>query len=205
MSEAVAREFRKLNAEVIYMPTTKLKNVVCANMKDTVPNEDKAEVVYLINCQKHDESYIGHTKKPNKERGYEHNVISHADAHSSKAIYTEDDRTMNTREVQEHGRRSERIRNQPQPDYKVLDRGRRQKLTQGNTAVSQQMVEDHDEGDVTMSILCRERHKYSRQVKEGIWIHRQNPSLNRMLRPDGEKNENFNVPPIYHNLLAKKT
>ena len=97
VSEAVAREFRKFNAEVIYMPTTKLKNVVCANMKDTVPNEDKAEVVYLINCKKHDESYIGHTKKPNKERGYEHNVISHAAAHSSKAIYTEDDRTVSTR------------------------------------------------------------------------------------------------------------
>ena len=66
VSEAVAREFRKLNAEVIYMPPTKLKNVVCANMKDTVPNEDKAEVVYLINCQKHDESYIGHTKNPTR-------------------------------------------------------------------------------------------------------------------------------------------
>jgi len=32
------------------MPSTKIKNIVCVNGQDKVPDEDKAGVVYLDDC-----------------------------------------------------------------------------------------------------------------------------------------------------------
>ena len=49
------------------MPSTKIKNIVCVNGQDKVPDEDKAGVVYLDDCSPHVENYVGQTKKPNRE------------------------------------------------------------------------------------------------------------------------------------------
>jgi hypothetical protein len=45
------------------MPSAKIKDLVCVNGQDRVPDEDKAEVVYLDECEKQGENYVGQTKK----------------------------------------------------------------------------------------------------------------------------------------------
>ena len=83
LSEKVAREFRRVNAEVIYLPSQKIKDVLCVKSKDKVLDLDKAGVLYKVNVQcelpdneKKCEDYIGETKYPTKHRMYEHHVVT---------------------------------------------------------------------------------------------------------------------------------
>ena len=188
-SEKIARELRRHNVEVTYMPTTKIKNVVCVNGQDKVPDEDKAGVVYLDDCSPHSENYVGQTKKPNKERGYEHHVLTSKEATTTRAISFEDQEITSTAT-----RRSQR--NTIRHNYAELDTGSNQRLTPGDTAVSRHIESaNHKKGDVTVKILCRENNKWKRWVKESIWIHRLKPTLNET------KDDSFKLPVIWHDLI----
>jgi hypothetical protein len=76
LSEKIARELRKHDFEVMYIPTTKIKNILCNNMKDLIPDLDKAGVNYDFYCRPHQDDYDGETGRPNKERQYEHGLIT---------------------------------------------------------------------------------------------------------------------------------
>ena len=192
VSEKIAREFRRHNpdTDIIYMPTTKIKDIVCVNGQDKVPDADKAEVVYLDECKIHNENYIGQTKKPNKERSYEHHIVTSKEATSTTAVSFEDLYPTTT-----GIRRSQR--NTIRHDYTELNTGSNQRLTPGNTAVSEHMeATDHNKGDVTVKILCKEPHRFKRWIKESIWIHRMKPSLNKT------NDDSFKLPVIWHDLIA---
>ena len=55
-------------------------------------------------------------------------------------------------------------------------------LTQGNTAFSLHMLEDHDEGDVQISVIGREKNWWIRGVKEALHINRIQPTENEKLK-----------------------
>ena len=181
---------------MVFMPTTKIKDIICTQGQDKVPEEDKAGVVYMTDCMIHTDCYVGQTGKPNKERSYQHGIITHAEATTTKAIEFDD--LTKQREPAPWNlnlRRSERQRNRP--DYAKMHTGGGQKLSPGNSAVSQHMAEEeHDPGDMMVKILCREPNRWKRWVKESIWIHRTQPSLNRTNLED-----QFNLPKIWHNLI----
>ena len=125
-SEKIARELRKHNAEVIYMPTQKLKDVLCSSAKDKVPDLDKAEVIYKVDMKCYidrdptDENYVGETKKATKHRMVEHHVMHRGEANESTA-WT---KIENQNEEDQGLRRSVRIRDKPQPNYREMDQGR---------------------------------------------------------------------------------
>ena len=194
LSEKIAREFRKHNpnTDVIYMPSAKIKDIVCINGQDRVPNADKAEVVYLDECEKHDENYVGQTKKPNKERSYEHHIVTSKEALTTTAISFED-LNPSTEGLRRSQRNIERV------DYAELNTGSNQRLTPGNTAVSEHMeAYDHGKEDMKVKILCREPNRYKRWIKESIWIHRIKPSLNKT------DDDSFKLPIIWHDIIADK-
>ena len=191
LSEKIAREFRKHNpnTDVIYMPSAKIKDLVCVNGQDRVPDEDKAEVVYLDECEKHDENYVGQTKKPNKERSYEHHIVSSKEALTTTAISFED-----LKPSTEGLRRSQR--NVERVDYAELNTGSNQRLTPGNTAVSEHMESyEHVKGEVKVRVLCKEPNKLKRWIKESIWIHRLKPSLNKT------NDDSYKLPVIWHDVI----
>ena len=171
------------------MPTTKIKNIVCVNGQDKVPEEDKAGVVYLDDCSAHSENYVGQTKKPNKERSYEHHILTAKETTTTRAISFDDLHTTSL-----PTRRSQRTTTRH--DYAELDTGSEQRLTPGNTAVSRHMEsEEHKKGDVTVKVHCRENNKWKRWVKESIWIHRLKPTLNQT------DDDSFKLPVIWHDLI----
>ena len=71
--------------KTIHKPSSKIKNILF-NHKDKVNYLDKSEIIYEVNCKKHEETYIGETGGPMKERGYEHRIINHKDSKISHSI-----------------------------------------------------------------------------------------------------------------------
>ena len=64
-------------------------------------------------------------------------------------------------------------------DYKAMDNGSHQRLTVGDTAVSECMaLNDHNEGDIEIKLLDFEPHWKKRLIKETIAISRMKPDLN---------------------------
>ena len=64
-------------------------------------------------------------------------------------------------------------------DYKVLNSGSNQLLSTGDTVVSEHMaLNDHQEGDIRISILDFEQNWFKRTTKETIAINRIKPTLN---------------------------
>ena len=178
-SERIAREFRKLGAEVIYLPTQKLKNILCPSSKDQVPDMDKAGVNYKVNllCKKpipEKENYVGETKQATKQRMYEHHVVHHKEATTSTAWIEEIQTTTNEQGL----RRSQRNANKEKPNYRDMNNGPPMWLTPGNTAVSNHLAEDH-EHEIEVTILGRERNGFRRGVKDAINIKRHKPTLNK--------------------------
>ena len=82
-------------------------------------------------------------------------------------------------------------------NYKKLNDGtsKRHFLTQGNTAFSPHMLEEHDEGDVRISVIGREKNWWRRGVKEALHINRIHPTENKK-DEDGE-GDRFKLANIY--------
>ena len=198
-SERIAREFRNLGAEVIYLPTTKIKDHLCSTGKDTVPDMDKANAIYKVDlpCEtkhaKKDENYVGETAHAVKHRMYEHNIVSHKDSTSSTAW----SRKEETPEADTTGlRRSQRNLGRERPNYKELDRGPPMWLTPGESAVSQHLAEDHNHGKAKVTILGREKSNLRRGIKEAIEIKRHKPTLNK-----NSENDRYKLSPIYDKII----
>ena len=191
LSERIAREFRKHDFEVMYIPTTKIKNILCNNMKDPIPDLDKAGVNYYFNCRPHQDDYDGETGRPNKERQYEHGLITRKQALSSEAI-------LENKEEKQHQatRHSQRLALKEPINYKELSTGSNIKLTTGNTAISEHMaLLEHKPGDVSVKIMRREKDKFKRGVREAINIKKHKPTLNKDLQ------DRFYLQPIYDNII----
>lgn len=167
----------------------KLKTLYVLTARTRYLMKTKQEWYILMTAPPHVENYVGQTKKPNKERSYEHHILTSKEATTTRAISFEDQETTTTAT-----RRSQR--NTIRHNYAELDTGSNQRLTPGDTAVSRHIEStDHKKGDVTVKILCRESNKWKRWVKESIWIHRLKPTLNET------KDDSFKLPVIWHDLI----
>ena len=201
-SERIAREFRTLGAEVIYLPTTKIKDHLCSSSKDRVPEMDKAGVCYKIDIkcdtkpEPTHEDYIGETVHATKHRMYEHNVVSRKQSTTSTAWTKKEEKTVaDTAGL----RRSQRNVGREQPNYKELDQGAPMWLTEGESAVSQHLAQDHNHGDIQVTVLGREKQRLRRGIKEAIEIQRHKPSLNK-----NSDTDRYKLSPIYDSLIKPK-
>lgn len=71
LSEQLSRELRKIGIRVV-SKSTSWQWTLCAGIKDTVPDEKKKGIVYLISCSDCDSRYVGETKRSVKVRVAEH-------------------------------------------------------------------------------------------------------------------------------------
>ena len=79
--------------------------------------------------------------------------------------------------IMENIRRSQR--GVTRKDYKAMNSGSHQRLTVGDTAVSEHMaLNDHKEGDIEIKLLDFEPHWKKRLIKETIAINKLKPDLN---------------------------
>ena len=82
-SEKLAKIFRKYNIDTIHKPYNKMKGLVCS-MKQPIHPLDRDGAIYDVVDKIHapppKSLYVGETDRPEKERGCEHRVISHADS-----------------------------------------------------------------------------------------------------------------------------
>ena len=92
-----------------------IKDIICTQGQDKVPEEHKAGVVYITDCMIHTDFYVGQTGKPNKERSYQHGIITHAEATLTKAIKFNDLTKQREPAPLNVKLRSEKERNRP--DY----------------------------------------------------------------------------------------
>ena len=183
------------------MPTQKIKDVLCSSAKDKVPDLDKAEVIYKVDMKcdidrdPTDENYVGETKKATKHRMVEHHVMHRGEANESTA-WT---KIANQNEEDQGLRRSVRIRDKPQLNYREMDQGPPIWLTEGTSAVSTHLAEDHDHREVKVSVLGRERNKLRRGIREAIEIKKNKPTLNK------NEQDRYYLPPIYDKIIEKTT
>ena len=180
VSERLTRIFRKYNIRTIHKPSAKLKNILCNKMKDKVELLDKTGTVYYNQCHRHKEpkknDYVGETDRVLRKRLYEHNVIDHKTSERAASLSYPEEKT--TKEPQ--GRRSTRLKAKKQKDYKAMQTGSNQPLTEGSTEFSAHVAGDlHEKGDLSYEVLCTEEKWFARGVKEAIAIRKIRPSLNQ--------------------------
>ena len=192
LSEKLGRLFKKHDITTIYKASRTIKSIVCNKIKDKVPDMDKTGVIYHIDCKRHIRTdYTGETDAATKTRGYQHHLYPRNVATTSEAIKKE--------MVHEPDNTQTRysLRNKDPVDYKKLNDGTatRHFFTQGNTAFSPHMLEDHAEGDVTISVLGQEKNRWRRGVKEALHINRIQPTENKKI-VDGE-GDRFKLANIY--------
>ena len=173
ISESFARIMKKYKVDTIHKPSTTIKNVLCSKAKDKLHPMDKPGVVYSIYCKAHDNHYVGETSRAAKERLYEHYVMSHEDSKKSHSLQQQEVEEV----IMENIRRSQR--GVTRKDYKAMNSGSHQRLTVGDTAVSEHMaLNDHKEGDIEIKLLDFEPHWKKRLIKETIAISKLKPDLN---------------------------
>ena len=80
-----------------------------------------------------------------------------------------------------------------------MDQGPPIWLTEGTSAVSTHLAEDHDHKEVKVSILGRERNKLRRGIREAIEIKKNKPTLNK------NEQDRYYLPPIYDKIIEKTT
>ena len=71
VSEAVTSILSNINVQVYMKPFRTLRRIL-SHPKDRVPDDDKSNVVYKINCRDCDASYVGETKRALKTCVSEH-------------------------------------------------------------------------------------------------------------------------------------
>ena len=60
ISEKIARSFREHGIKTVHKPPSTIKNILFNN-KDKIHHLDKTGIVYEVNCERHEEKYIGET------------------------------------------------------------------------------------------------------------------------------------------------
>ena len=124
---------------------------------------------------------------------YEHRVIDHKTAKRAASIDHEEEKEGRTEKV--GTRRSERQKDKKKKDYKVVNEGSDQILSEGNTEFSAHVASDrHSKDDVQWRILCTDDDWFRRGVKEAIAIRKIKPTLNK----DGGR---YHLPRIYDDLI----
>ena len=196
ISEKMARVFKKYDLETIHKPSATLKNLICNKMKDQVHPLDKTGSVYYNYCKKHTNpknDYVGETDRVNRERGYEHGIIDHKTAKRSASLDYGDEQPEK-KTTTTGTRRS--TRNKNRKDYKSIQEGSDQRLSEGNTEFSAHVASDihNRKEDLVSTILCTDENWYRRGVKEAIAIRKLKPTLNK---DDGR----HHLSPIYNKLI----
>ena len=196
-SENLARIFRKYNIETIHKPSTTLKNLLCNKMKDKVHPLDRTGTVYYNDCKKHEtpkNDYVGETDRVSRERQYEHRIIDHKTAKRAASLDYDDEKEENNKKTTTTTTRRS-TRNKTRKDYKAIQEGTNQQLTEGSTEFSAHVASDtHEKSDLRTTILCTEDNWYRRGVKEAIAIRKIKPTLNK---DDGR----HHLSPIYDQLI----
>ena len=192
ISEKIAREFKRYNITTIHKPVQKLKQSVC-NMKDRIDPLDRSCVVYKFDCKpcKPIRNYVGHTKNPLKERGYQHHAVNHNDRTKNHPIpqINEEEIPLNITT-----RRSTRLKEKPKVNYKKMNSGEQSKLTEGNTEISKHITAaGHTEGDWEFKIISHQPIKSRRIIREAIEIKKRSPNLNL--------DDSYKLPKIYDLIL----
>ena len=133
-------------------------------MKDKVELLDRTGAVYYNQCQKHpDCDYVGETDRVLRERLYEHRIIDHKTAKRSASLHLDEEEQE---EIPSGTRRS--TRNRTQIDYKAMQEGSNQILTEGNTEFSAHVASDvHEKKQLKYSVLCSDDNWYRRGGQRG--------------------------------------
>lgn len=197
LSENLAKIYKRYDIETIHKPTQTLKSLVCNKMKDKVESLDKTGAVYYNVCKKHEKaSYVGETDRVLRERLYEHRVIDHKTAKRSASLSSIPEEQPGTSTALQPTRRS--TRKKKVIDYKAMDRGTNQQLTEGNTEFSAHVATDtHEKKDLNYQIIYTEDNWYKRGIKEAIAIRKLKPTLNL----DGGRH---NLSAIYDDVISTK-
>ena len=181
ISEKLGRIFKRYDIETIHKPSTTIKNLLCNKMKDKVELLDKTGCVYYNDCKKHKEprknDYVGETDRVLRKRLYEHRIIDHKTANQAASLDTKVEE-QNSEEDQ-GTRRSSRLRDKKKKDYKAVQEGSDQMVSEGNTEFSAHIASDtHSKEDLEYKVLCTEEKWFRRGVKEAIYIRKLKPTLN---------------------------
>ena len=154
-------------------------------MKDKVEDYDKTGAVYYNECLKHKEpknDYVGETDRVWRSREYEHKVIDFKTSKRAASINLSDgEEKGGSKNVQtkQPTRTSSRIKNKKGVNYKELNEGKNEPLTEGSTEFSAHVASDtHEKSDLGHRILCTEDNWFKRGVKEAIAIRKIRPTLN---------------------------
>ena len=123
------------------------------------------------------DDYVGETERVTRERLYEHRVIDHKTSKMYASLKKPEEKEDPARTAP-NLRRS--ARNKPRKDYKAIQEGTNQLLTEGTTDFSAHVASDtHEKSDLRFSVLCTEEDWYKRGVKEAVAIRKINPTLNK--------------------------
>ena len=203
LSERIAQKFKKYNIQTIHKPTKKIKGMLCHRMKDKVHELDKTGAVYHAGCIKGCERqrrYVGETDRIS-QRLYEHRVISHAQAKCSHSLLNETQGTNNVENAEKPAMKPTRSssRKKAVVNYKELNEGKQQFITEGSTEVSAHVAhEAHRPDDMFYEIVDQDDDWTNRGYKEAIAI--------KMLKPDLNEDEGRSyIPPIYNNLFRTRS
>ena len=164
-------------------------------MKDKVENLDKTGAVYYNWCKKHTkQDYVGETDRVLRERMYEHRVIDHKTAKRAASInHPEDEEKEAPKTNKQPTRRSSRTKTRK--DYKSINEGSQQQLTEGSTEFSAHIASDtHEKTDIEHTILMTDDNWFRRGIKEAIAIRKIKPTLNQ---DDGR----YHLSPMYNRLI----
>ena len=158
-------------------------------------------VVYYNRCEKHpDSDYVGETERVLRERLYEHRIIDHKTAKRSASLnqeIQEEPEENQNRRITRRSTRSKKV------DYKAMNEGSNQLLTEGNTEFSAHVASDiHDKKDLKYSILYTDDNWYRRGVKEAIAIKKIKPTLNK---DDGRHHLSAMYDKLIRSSVAMKT
>ena len=186
VSEGLARIYKRYDIETIHKPSSTLKNLLCNRMKDKVEVLDKTGAVYHTECIKKEcreerekDDYVGETERVTRERMYEHRVIDHKTSKQYASLRDPKD-TNKPGPAPKTLRRS--ARNKQKKDYKAIQEGSNQLLSEGSTDFSAHVASNtHEKSDLSFSVLCTEENWFKRGVKEAVAIRKIRPSLNKDL------------------------
>ena len=150
-------------------------------MKDKVDILDKTGCIYYNDCKKHRDprknDYVGETDRVLRKRLYEHRIIDHKTAKQAASIKNKTEE-QNSEESQ-GTRKSNRLKEKRKKDYKTIQEGSDQILSEGNTEFSAHVASDvHSKEDLQYKVLCTEENWFRRGVKEAIYIRKMKPTLN---------------------------
>ena len=145
---------------------------------------DKTGSVYYNECvkkkcreEREKDDYVGETDRVNRERMYEHRVIDHKTS-KRYASLRKPEKVSGPAGPPQNLRRS--TRNKEKKDYKVIQEGTNQLLSEGSTDFSAHVASDtHEKSELRFSVLCTEENWFKRGVKEAIAIKKIKPTLNK--------------------------